>query len=148
MPFVEAAVEPVRLAAPEAITFELTTEETPLPARADEDMLRQVLANLLDNAVKYSPEGGMVAVRSRSAGRFVEISVSDQGIGIPPEAQRRVFEKFFRADPNLTRGVGGTGLGLYIAKELVSGMGGQISFDSSPARGTTFTVRLPRVGAE
>ncbi|HET7127585.1 MAG TPA: ATP-binding protein [Gaiellaceae bacterium] len=145
---VEAAVEPVRLAAPEAITFELTNEETPLPARADEDMLRQVLANLLDNAVKYSPEGGMVAVRSRSAGRFVEISVSDEGIGIPPEAQRRVFEKFFRADPNLTRGVGGTGLGLYIAKELVDHMDGQIAVDSSPTSGSTFTVVLPRVGAE
>jgi PAS domain S-box-containing protein len=145
---VEAAVEPVRLAAPEAITFELTNEETPLPARVDEDMLRQVLANLLDNAVKYSPEGGTVAVRSRSAGRFVEISVSDQGIGIPPETQRRVFEKFFRADPNLTRGVGGTGLGLYIAKELVDHMDGQIAVDSSPTSGSTFTVRLPGVGAE
>jgi PAS domain S-box-containing protein len=141
---VEAAVQPASLAAPGTISFEVTSERTPLPAHADEDMLRQVLGNLLDNAVKYSPDGGTVAVRTQDAGPFVEIAVSDQGIGIPPEAQERVFEKFFRADPNLSRGVGGTGLGLYIAKELVDRMDGQITVDSSPARGTTFTVRLPR----
>ncbi|HET7046366.1 MAG TPA: ATP-binding protein [Gaiellaceae bacterium] len=143
---VETAVEPARLAAPDTIDFEVTCERTPLPAHADEDMLRQVLGNLLDNAVKYSPDGGTVAVRVRRAGPFVEIAVSDEGIGIPLEAQQRVFEKFFRADPNLSRGVGGTGLGLYIAKELVDRMDGQITVDSSPACGTTFTVRLPRAG--
>jgi signal transduction histidine kinase len=138
----EAAVEPVRLAAPEAITVELAVERTPLRARADHDMLRQVLANLLDNAVKYSPDGGTVTVRAVAAGGHVEIAVSDEGIGIPPEAQGRVFEKFFRADPNLARGVGGTGLGLYIAKELIERMNGQLTLESTPGRGTTLTVRL------
>lgn len=141
---VDDAVQPARLAAPDTISFEVTSEQTPLLAHADEDTLRQVLGNLLDNAVKYSPDGGTVAVRLREAGQFVEIAVSDEGIGIPPEAQGRVFEKFFRADPNLSRGVGGSGLGLYIAKELVERMDGQINVDSSPGRGSTFTVRLPR----
>ncbi|MGH3003790.1 MAG: ATP-binding protein [Gaiellaceae bacterium] len=145
---VHQAVEPVRLAAPEKIAFEVTTCEEPLSARADEDLLRQVLANLLDNAVKYSPDGGTVAVQSRNAEPFVEITVADQGIGIPSKAQRRVFEKFFRADPNLSRGVGGTGLGLYIAKELVDRMDGELTFSSSPTRGTTFVVRLPRADAD
>jgi two-component system sensor histidine kinase VicK len=140
----ETSLEAVRLAAPETIALELRAEESPLPARADHDMLRQVLANLLDNAVKYSPDGGTVALTSRAAGRFVEIAVADQGIGIPPEAQARVFEKFFRADPNLSRGVGGTGLGLYIAKELVDRMGGELALDSTAGRGTTVTVRLQR----
>jgi PAS domain S-box-containing protein len=142
-----AAVGPVRLAAPERIAFEVTSDENPLFARADEDMLRQVLANLLDNAVKYSPDGGEIAVRSRSAGTAVEIAVADEGIGIAPEAQRRVFEKFFRADPSLSRGVGGTGLGLYIAKELVERMDGELTLESSPGRGTTVTVRLPQADA-
>jgi signal transduction histidine kinase len=140
----EAAVDAVRLAAPEAIVLELAAEQAPLSARADHDMLRQVLANLLDNAVKYSPDGGTVAVRVRPVGSHVEIAVADEGIGIPPEAQGRVFEKFFRADPNLARGVGGTGLGLYIAKELIERMSGHLTLESAPGLGTTVTVRLHR----
>ena len=144
----EEAVASARLTAPETISLQLNAEKRPLLARADEDMLRQVLANLLDNAVKYSPRGGAVAISLHSAGRFVELEVSDQGIGIPLEAQARVFEKFFRADPNLSRGVGGTGLGLYIAKELVDRLDGDLTLDSLPGRGTTFTIRLPHDGTE
>jgi signal transduction histidine kinase/GAF domain-containing protein len=144
VPIAEAAIESVRLTAPETIALEVNAERRPLLVRVDEDMLRQVLANLLDNAVKYSPGGGTVAIDARTSGRFVELDVSDHGLGIPLDAQGRVFEKFYRADPNLSRGVGGTGLGLYIAKELVDRMGGEITLDSLPGRGSRFTIRLPQ----
>ena len=115
-----------------------------LPAiSADPDKLRQVLANLLDNAVKYSPDGGTVELEvSRSGGR-VRFRISDEGLGIPPAEQDRIFEKFFRLDPNLTRGVGGTGLGLYISRELVTRMEGRIWVDSDGHTGSTFSVELP-----
>ncbi len=115
-----------------------------LPAiSADPDKLRQVLANLLDNAVKYSPDGGTVELEvSRSGGR-VRFRVSDEGLGIPPAEQDRIFEKFFRLDPNLTRGVGGTGLGLYISRELVTRMDGRIWVTSDGRTGSTFFVELP-----
>jgi PAS domain S-box-containing protein len=115
-----------------------------LPAiAADPDKLRQVLANLLDNAVKYSPDGGTIEFEaSRSGGRF-RFRVSDEGLGIPPAEQDRIFEKFFRLDPNLTRGVGGTGLGLYISRELVTRMAGRIWVVSDGHTGSTFFVELP-----
>jgi signal transduction histidine kinase len=140
----EAATAPVKLAAPATVTVDVEAEEASIRARADVDMLRQVLANLLDNAVKYSPDGGAVTVRVRAAGPNVELVVADNGIGIPLDAQERVFEKFFRADPNLSRGVGGTGLGLYIAKELIDRMNGELTLASTPGKGAAFTVRLPR----
>ena len=89
------------------------------PVAADPDKLRQILTNLIDNAIKYSPDGGRVEVEIGRSGGRVRFRVSDQGLGIPPAEQDRIFEKFFRLDPNLTRGVGGTGLGLYISRELV-----------------------------
>jgi PAS domain S-box-containing protein len=113
------------------------------PAAADPDKLRQVLTNLIDNAVKYSPDGGCVRVQLTQAGGRVRFRVQDQGLGIPPAEQSRVFEKFFRLDPNLTRGVGGTGLGLYICRELVHRMHGRIWVVSDGRRGSTFTVELP-----
>jgi signal transduction histidine kinase len=112
-------------------------------ALADEDKLRQVLVNLLDNAVKYSPDGGEVAVELGSAPGLVTLTVRDSGLGIPPGEQDRIFEKFYRLDPALTRGVGGSGLGLYISRELVSRMGGRMSVRSRLGEGATFTVELP-----
>ncbi|HET7648355.1 MAG TPA: PAS domain S-box protein [Gaiellaceae bacterium] len=110
---------------------------------ADPDKLRQVLTNLLDNALKYSPDGGRIELEvSRSGGR-IRFRVSDQGLGVPPAEQDRIFEKFFRLDPNLTRGVGGTGLGLYISRELVQRMEGRIWVDSDGRRGSSFFVELP-----
>ena len=97
------------------------------PVAADPDKLRQVLTNLVDNAVKYSPDGGSVRVSLVAApATGIRFRVEDQGLGIPPGEQERIFEKFFRLDPNLTRGVGGTGLGLYICRELVHRMHGRI----------------------
>jgi PAS domain S-box-containing protein len=110
----------------------------------DPGRLRQVVANLLDNAIKYTPDGGRTELRIRDRRGSVAIEVADQGVGIPPEAQARVFEKFFRVDANMLAGVGGSGLGLYISRELVEQMGGTLSLRSQPGKGSTFTVELPR----
>jgi PAS domain S-box-containing protein len=118
-----------------------------LPAvAADPDKLRQVLTNLVDNAVKYSPDGGSVRVGLSESGHCVRFRIEDEGLGIPPSEQDRIFEKFFRLDPNLTRGVGGTGLGLYICRELVHRMHGRIWVASDGRRGSTFTFELPVSG--
>jgi len=117
--------------------------EIPLIA-GDPDKVGRVLINLVDNAVKYSPDGGSVTVRIEGAGSHVRFVVADEGLGIPPAEQRRVFEKFYRLDPNMTRGVGGTGLGLYICRELVRRMEGRIWVESPGlGRGSTFIVELP-----
>jgi two-component system phosphate regulon sensor histidine kinase PhoR len=117
--------------------------DVPLVA-GDPDKVGRVLINLVDNAVKYSPDGGRVTVRVEGAGSHVRFAVADEGLGIPPAEQRRVFEKFYRLDPNMTRGVGGTGLGLYICRELVRRMEGRIWVESPGlGRGSTFVVELP-----
>jgi PAS domain S-box-containing protein len=110
---------------------------------ADPDKLRQILTNLIDNAIKYSPDGGRVEVELARSGGRVRFRVTDQGLGIPPAEQDRIFEKFFRLDPNLTRGVGGTGLGLYISRELVTRMNGRIWVDSDGRTGSSFFLELP-----
>jgi PAS domain S-box-containing protein len=110
---------------------------------ADPDKVRQVLANLLENAIKYSPDGGRVRLRLESGAGVVRFLVHDEGIGIPADEHERIFEKFYRLDPGLTRGVGGTGLGLYICRELVRLMDGRIAVRSSPNEGSTFALELP-----
>jgi signal transduction histidine kinase len=110
---------------------------------ADPDKVRQVLGNLVDNAVKYSPDGGTIRVGVERAGRNVRFVVRDEGLGIPQGDRERVFEKFYRLDPNLTRGVGGTGLGLYICRELVARMDGRMTVESNGSRGSAFAVELP-----
>jgi len=104
----------------------------------------RVLINLVDNAIKYSPDGGRVDVVVHVVGSHVRFSVTDPGLGIPAAEQRRIFEKFYRLDPNMNRGVGGTGLGLYICRELVRRMEGRIWVESDGVgRGATFHVELP-----
>jgi PAS domain S-box-containing protein len=133
----------LKMHAPEGITLDVDTEPDLPPVAADRDKLRQVLTNLVDNAVKYSPDGGHVYVLvTRSANR-VRFRVQDEGLGIPPAEQARIFEKFFRLDPQMTRGVGGTGLGLYICRELVQRMHGRIGVNSDGRSGSTFWVELP-----
>jgi two-component system sensor histidine kinase VicK len=115
-----------------------------LPSVAvDSGQLRQVISNLLENAVKYSPDGGIVTVELARRDHHVRFSVSDNGLGIPPAEHRRIFEKFFRLGPELTRGVNGTGLGLYICRELVRRVNGRIWVESDGHTGSTFHVEIP-----
>ena len=103
-----------------------------------------MLTNLVGNAIKYTPVGGKVNVRLEVAGdASVTTCVSDTGIGISPEDQKRLFQKFFRADNSSTREAGGTGLGLVIAKTIVELLGGAIWVDSEPGQGSRFTFTLP-----
>jgi two-component system phosphate regulon sensor histidine kinase PhoR len=116
-----------------------------LPAiLADPGQLRQVLSNLIENAVKYSPEGSGVVVELEAREHVVRFSIHDSGLGIPRDEQTRIFEKFYRLDPDMKHGVGGTGLGLYICRELVERVDGRIWVDSDGETGSTFVVEIPR----
>jgi signal transduction histidine kinase len=146
-PLALEVVEAARAHAPPGVVIELAPGDDLPQVAADPDMLRQMLANLVENAVKYSPSGGRVHVSLwRHEGRVL-FAVRDEGLGIPLREQERIFEKFYRLDPNLTRGVGGTGLGLYICRELVRRMGGRIWVASREAEGSTFFFELPAAGA-
>ncbi|PYN29960.1 MAG: PAS domain-containing sensor histidine kinase [Candidatus Rokuibacteriota bacterium] len=113
------------------------------PVLADRDRLVQILINLVDNAVKYTPEGGRVTVRVQEpAGGWIEVDVVDTGIGIPPADLPRITERFYRVDKARSRELGGTGLGLAIVKHLVFAHGAQLRIESEPGRGTTVRVRL------
>jgi two-component system phosphate regulon sensor histidine kinase PhoR len=114
--------------------------------RADRRALEQILTNLIENAVKYGGDGGTVTVRASTEGERVRISVADTGPGIEAAHLPRLFERFYRVDAGRSRELGGTGLGLSIVKHLVEAMGGKVSVDSAPGRGTTFTFTLPHAG--
>jgi len=119
-----------------------------LTAHADHDRLAQILINLVDNGVKYTPAGGTVSVRARAAdGGRVTITVSDSGVGIPPADLPRITERFYRVDKARSRELGGTGLGLAIVKHLVVAHGGDLTIESAEGRGTTVRVTLPAGGA-
>jgi signal transduction histidine kinase len=139
----EEVVRAARVRAPKGIEVEVEAPPALPLVRGDEDKLRQVLVNLVENAIKYSPEGGNVVIRLEESNGNGRIVVRDRGIGIAAADQQRIFEKFTRLDPGLSRGVGGTGLGLYITRELIARMGGTISVDSVPGSGSTFIVELP-----
>ncbi len=111
---------------------------------ADEEAIRQIFDNLIDNAIKYTPENGSVRVRCQIQGSTVAVEVADTGIGIPRDDLPRVFERFYRVDKARSREMGGTGLGLSIVKHLVQSIGGQINVDSRLGAGSRFTVHLPR----
>jgi hypothetical protein len=106
--------------------------------------MQQILNNLLSNAIKFTPEGGRVVLKADVEGPFLVLTVQDTGVGIAPEEQELVFEKFRQAAGNLmTREHGGTGLGLSIVRELSKLLGGEVTLQSELGRGSTFTVRLP-----
>jgi PAS domain S-box-containing protein len=136
-------VEAAQVQAPEGIVIELAVPPSLPDATGDPDKVGQVLVNLVQNAVKYSPGGGRVEVAVDQFRDHIRFEVRDQGLGIPLDEQERIFKKFYRLDPNLTRGIGGTGLGLYICHELVRRMGGDIRVVSAPDRGSTFSFDLP-----
>jgi len=138
-----ASVERLRLFA-ERQEVELDTDVADgIPTvRGNEDRLGQVLVNLLHNAVKFSPDGGVVAVHVRASTKEVIVSVEDHGIGIPKADRSRIFERFYMADKARRRG-GGTGLGLAIARHVVEAHGGRIRVESEEGRGSTFSFTVP-----
>jgi two-component system sensor histidine kinase SenX3 len=111
----------------------------------DPDLLVTALRNLIDNAIRYSPENTRVGVGVRAKEGLIAISVTDQGEGLSPEDQERVFERFYRVDAARSRHTGGTGLGLSIVKHVVSNHGGEVTLWSQPGQGSTFTLRLPEM---
>lgn len=141
--------EAVRQTGPQAevkqITLAADLPPGPVRARVDAERLGQVLDNLLSNAVKYTPEGGRVTVRLRTAGEHALLWVSDTGVGIPPEQVPALFHKFHRVPGETTRAIRGTGLGLLIVKEIVEAHGGVVRVESEgvPGRGSTFVVSIP-----
>lgn len=136
-----ADYEPQAVAADLVLDNQATDDE--LKVRADEEALRQILSNLIDNAVKYTPAGGRVTVRCQRDGAWATIEVADTGPGIAAEHHERLFERFYRVDRARSRELGGTGLGLSIVKHLCQQMGGSVSVQSAPGKGSTFAVRLP-----
>ena len=126
------------------VSMDAALPETIPPVRGDADKVTQVLTNLVSNAIKYTPEGGWVKVSLEVTGdTSVTTCVADSGIGVAPEDQPKLFQKFFRADNSSTREAGGTGLGLVIAKTLIELMGGTIWLESEPNRGSKFYFTLP-----
>jgi signal transduction histidine kinase len=140
-----SVIEAAEARKPESIQLGLVAPASTPPLKCDPPKLKQVLVNLVENAIKYSPEGGRIEVRIADTPDRLRIDVQDEGLGIPPSEQARIFEKFYRLDAEMTRGVGGSGLGLYISREIVEQMGGLLSVRSRRGAGSTFTVTLPRV---
>ncbi|QJW94017.1 sensor histidine kinase [Frigoriglobus tundricola] len=139
---------------PRADTKTLTLVEKPpadapadVAAWADPDALRQVMDNLVDNAIKYTPNGGRITVRWGATADTVSFEVEDTGVGIPEADVNRVFERFYRVDKARDRAQGSTGLGLSIVKHLLQAMRGQVRVNSKLGKGTTFRVTLPRAGS-
>ncbi|HEY4886270.1 MAG TPA: ATP-binding protein [Myxococcales bacterium] len=141
-PFCEAALDLVRARAAEKQIVLGYDGPASLRMVADRRALEQVLVNLLDNAVKFTPQGGHVTVLADGAGEFAVLSVIDSGPGIEPRHRERIFERFYRADGGRSREAGGTGLGLAIVKHLVQAQGGQVGVESGRG-GSRFWVRLP-----
>jgi PAS domain S-box-containing protein len=139
---VERVVDATSMHAPPSVTLTINSNGELPQVAADLDKVRQVLVNLVENAIKYSPDGGEVEVGAEASEDSVRFHVRDEGLGVAPEEQERIFEKFYRADPQMTRGVGGTGLGLYICRELINRMDGRIWVEPNKEKGSTFYFEL------
>jgi signal transduction histidine kinase len=142
---VDGAVESMQSLAGERGVVLSRESESGLLVEGDRDQLRQLVLILLDNALRYTPAGGSVTGSVGRAGDWATIRVADTGIGIDADVVDRIFDRFYRADEARNRDSGGAGLGLAIAKQLVEEHGGRIWVESTPGKGTTFTVRLPMV---
>jgi signal transduction histidine kinase len=138
---VESARTDIASAQGNGHSFVIDLPGEPLAAEADREKLRRVLANLVDNAIKFSPGGGTVSVTGQRRSGTIELCVADGGVGIPEEERERIFRKFYRGSSSVLSG--GTGLGLFITRGLVTAMGGRIWVDSVEGKGSTFTLELP-----
>lgn len=125
------------------VTFRRKLPRYPIYVTIDQDKLTQVIDNIISNALKYSPEGGLVSFKVEEHGNTIQVSISDQGMGIPKKSLDRIFERFYRVDRARSRKMGGTGLGLAIAKELITAHGGHIWATSVEGKGTTIFFTLP-----
>jgi len=143
----DPVAESVQALAPMAdareVSVNIQVPDTPVPVAGDREALRQVVDNLLDNAIKYTPAGGRVDLRLVLDAPDAQLDVEDTGIGIEPHFQSRIFERFYRVDRARSRELGGTGLGLSIVRHTVMAMGGQVAVQSMRGRGSVFQVRLP-----
>jgi signal transduction histidine kinase len=126
------------------LRYEMRRCAPELAVRADPEKLRQILINLLSNAIKFTDEEGAITVECASDRRTVRLSVKDTGVGIAADQQEKIFEPFVQVDRRLNRPMEGTGLGLAISRELARGMGGELTVESRPGDGSTFTLSLPR----
>jgi signal transduction histidine kinase len=133
----------VHVAETKRVDLTASVSDRPVLIEGDGEALRELVDNLLSNAIKYTPEGGRVGVRLAVEGSNAVLSVEDTGIGIAPEDQGRIFERFYRVDKARSRQLGGTGLGLSIVKHVALAHGGNVSLKSSPGRGSTFRVQIP-----
>lgn len=138
----EETVQTARDTADGKVSIEFTHPDHEVVATFDRARIRQIASILLDNAVRYTPEGGSVAVRLRQENGRAELEVSDTGIGISEDRLPLIFERFYRADPS--RADGGAGLGLSIARQIAISHGGGIQAKSTPGKGSTFTLILPK----
>ena len=125
------------------LTFEWQVPNHLPPVFADKQLIGQVLANLIENAIKYTPAGGVITISGEANDSEVIVHVKDTGIGIPAEVLPRIFERFYRVDKGRSREMGGTGLGLAIAKHILLQHGGRVWVDSSPGEGSVFHFALP-----
>jgi signal transduction histidine kinase len=138
----EAAARPLRtLAAAKGVRLRTTSE--PARTRGDEQRLQHALANLIENAIKFTPPGGEVTLSSWRRGEEVGVTVSDTGPGIPADARAHVFDRFYRVDRSRSRESGGSGLGLAICREIATAHGGRVWVESEEGKGSAFSLALP-----
>jgi len=134
------------LAVRKGVRLKLEHDSTSIALNADEELIKRMILNLLDNAVKYTPEGGEISLALEKHNGSAEIVVRDTGIGLSERDQQRVFDRFYRVDKARSRALGGAGLGLSIVRTIVEAHGGEITVESTPRHGSTFTVSLPLKG--
>lgn len=142
-PLAEEVVRGFAAQTDDKFEFQLRFEENLPPVHADYERIRMVLTNLVSNAVKYSPEGGVIRIGARADERNAIVYVADQGIGVPPEEQDKLFQRFYRVDNRLRRTTQGAGLGLYLSRSIIEAHGGRIWVESQVGKGSRFLFTLP-----